>query len=102
MGLLLRPVARRASYRIAVAAGAAAGALAIFLSGVILAAVLITTGSEFRSVAGAVLLAHIPIMVVEGIVTGGAVGFLRRVRPEALGIDSTVNSQPTPSEQPSL
>jgi len=100
LGLLLRPVARHATYRVAVGAGVIGGAGSIFLSGVILAIVLISTGREFHNVAGVVLLAHIPIMVVEGIVTGGAVGFLRRVRPEALGIESGGHGAPSPEEQP--
>jgi hypothetical protein len=39
-------------------------------------------------------------MVVEGLVTGGAVAFLRRVRPEALGIVPDDVSSTSPTEQP--
>lgn len=64
--------------------GLASGACAIFVGGMLLAGVLITTGEEFTFVAGAVLVAHLPVMVVEGLVTGTAVSFLRKVRPETL------------------
>ena len=68
----------RAAFRI----GFAAGAFAILLSGMLLAGVLITTGEEFTVVAVAVLAAHLPVVFVEGLVTGVAVSFLLRVRPE--------------------
>lgn len=64
--------------------GAAAGALAIGIGGLMLAAALITTGEEFKVVAGVVLVAHLPVLVVEGLVTGVALSFLRKVRPETL------------------
>lgn len=64
--------------------GLASGACAIFVGGMLLAGVLITTGEEFTIVAGAVLVAHLPVLVVEGLVTGTAVSFLRKVRPETL------------------
>lgn len=85
LGLALRPVAQRGGARAAFWSGAVAGALAILLSGVLLAAILLTTGQEFRNAAALVLAAHVPVMLVEGLVTGGAVAFLKRVRPEALG-----------------
>jgi cobalt/nickel transport system permease protein len=85
VGLALRPMAQRGSPQTAFAAGAIAGALSILFAGTILAGVLVTSGEEFTAAAGLVLAAHVPIMIVEGLVTGGAVGFLRRVRPEALG-----------------
>ena len=70
--------------------GAVCGALGIFLSGIFLALVLISTGEEFREVAYAALLAHIPIMLIEGVITGSVVSFLLKVRPELLPIDMEV------------
>jgi cobalt/nickel transport system permease protein len=102
LGLMLRPVAQRAGPKRAFAAGLAAGALSILFAGLILAVVMVSTGEEFRAAAGLVLAAHIPVMIIEGLVTGGAVGFLRRVRPEALGIvNSAKRSLSTTVEQPS-
>jgi cobalt/nickel transport system permease protein len=62
----------------------ACGALAILLSGLLVAAALITTGQAFLEVAELVFLAHIPVMIIEGIVTLFILLFLKKVRPEML------------------
>jgi cobalt/nickel transport system permease protein len=62
----------------------ACGATAILLSGVLVAAALITTGQAFLQVAELVLVAHIPIMIIEGIITLFIFLFLKKVRPEML------------------
>ena len=81
--LFRRPVrARRRGS--AFAAGFAAGALAIAFSVVLLGVVLLAAGEHFLPVVEAAALAHVPVMVVEGLVTGSAVLFLRKVRPELL------------------
>jgi len=64
--------------------GFGAGALSIVLSGALAAGALLASGGEFWLIAHGVFLAHLPIMVVEGIVTACAVGFLAKVRPELL------------------
>ncbi len=64
--------------------GFLAGALAIFFAVLILATLLVTTGSEFIGVAKYAALAHLPIMIIEGIVTGFIASFLMRVKPEIL------------------
>lgn len=66
--------------------GFAAGVLGIAFSCVLLALTLLTAGREFFALSGAVLLAHIPLMILEGIVTGSAVAFLRKVRPETFSL----------------
>lgn len=85
VGLALRPVAHRGTPGRAFWAGAIAGSVSVFGAGAVLAAVLMTTGKEFFATAGLVLAAHVPVMIVEGIVTGSAVAYLKRVRPETLG-----------------
>jgi len=60
----------------------AAGASGVALSGTLLAATLYFSNREFFGVATAILIAHLPVMVVEGALTGGAVLFLKRVQPE--------------------
>ena len=64
--------------------GALAGAMGVFLGTVILALALITTGGEFMGVARYAVLAHLPIMVIEGIITGFIASFLMKVKPEIL------------------
>jgi len=69
---------------VATMAAFACGALAILLSGLLVATALITTGQAFLKVAELVLLAHIPIMIIEGIITLFIFQFLKKVRPEML------------------
>lgn len=76
--------ARSGGEGLAMASGFAAGSLAILLGAALLAGVLMAAGQEFARVAQAVLVAHVPVAVVEGLVTASAVVFLRKVRPELL------------------
>lgn len=78
-----RPLLRRPG-RSALVGACACGATAILLSGLLVAAALITTGQGFLQVAGLVLLAHIPVMIIEGIITLFIFLFLKKVRPEML------------------
>lgn len=61
-----------------------AGAGAVLLSGILVACSLVVTGESFQTAAWLVVAAHVPVMVVEGIVTVFIVEFVRRVRPEML------------------
>ncbi len=69
---------------IAGVAAFACGATGILLSGLLVAAALITTGQAFLRVAELVLLAHIPVMIIEGVITLFIFLFLKKVRPEML------------------
>lgn len=64
--------------------GALAGAVGIMVSGMILALALLTTGEAFAAMAWAVFVYHIPLMLVEGTVSGACVAFLARVKPTVL------------------
>lgn len=64
--------------------GFGAGAVGIGLSAGLAALVLALSGSAFLPAAKLVLAAHVPVLVVEGLVTAAAVGLLARVKPEAL------------------
>ena len=75
----------RGQGRLAWAAGFGAGFLGILFSALMVSAALTASGEAFSSVARLVLLAHIPIMFVEGILTAVIVAFLGRVRPSMLG-----------------
>jgi len=65
--------------------GALSGAAAVFLGVVILALLLVTTGSEFIVVAKLAAVAHLPVMVIEGLIAAFVVTFLKKVKPEMLG-----------------
>jgi cobalt/nickel transport system permease protein len=61
-----------------------AGAGSILLAALLVALSLAASGDSLRSVAWLIVAAHIPVMIVEGIITVFAIEFLRRIRPEAL------------------
>jgi cobalt/nickel transport system permease protein len=65
-------------------AGLVCGAAGVFLAGVLTALALAASEEGFAAAAGMLLAAHLPVMVVEGLVTAGTVAFLARVRPELL------------------
>jgi cobalt/nickel transport system permease protein len=66
------------------AIGTIAGALSVILSIVLMSFSLLTTGREFAEVAAAAALSHIPVVFLDGIITGSIVLFLRRVQPGIL------------------
>ena len=67
-----------------VARGAVAGALGVFLSGLLLSLALVTTGKGFLLVAWGAIVLHVPVAAIEAAVTAAAVGFLLKVKPELL------------------
>ncbi|MCF8093258.1 MAG: cobalt transporter CbiM [Desulfotignum sp.] len=64
--------------------GGLAGALGTVLSAVFLAGLLMTGGEDFFGVAKIALIAHVPVIVIEGVVSGFTIGFLARVKPALL------------------
>jgi cobalt/nickel transport system permease protein len=64
--------------------GGLAGASGTALAAVILAILLATGGEDFFGVAKIALLAHVPVIVIEGIVSAFTIGFLARVKPSLL------------------
>lgn len=74
-----------------------AGAGAVLLSGLLVGVCLVATGESFLSAAQVIVLAHVPIMVVEGIITIFIVEFLRRIKPEMLAPHLEAASSDGPS-----
>ena len=72
------------SPRTAAIAAFSTGLLSVILSGVIVGLALIFTEENFLEVSGLIIAAHIPVMIIEGIITAACVAFLRKVRPEML------------------
>lgn len=64
----------------------ACGFLGVMLSAIMVAAALVFTGEPFMQLAKLVIIAHLPVMILEGALTAFCVGFLRKVRPEILSI----------------
>jgi cobalt/nickel transport system permease protein len=74
----------RCSRPVALAAAFACGFMAVGLGGVIVGLALMFTEEKFFEVAAAILAAHLPVMVIEGIVTALCVAFLKKVQPAML------------------
>jgi cobalt/nickel transport system permease protein len=68
-------------------AGFAAGCLAILLGGLLSATALMLAGSQYAALGRLFLTLHVPVAVVEGLVTGSVVVLLRKVRPEVLAAE---------------
>jgi cobalt/nickel transport system permease protein len=66
------------------AAGFMAGALGTTLAAVFLALLLMTSGEDFYGVARVALLAHLPVIGIEALITAFVVSFLGKVKPELL------------------
>jgi cobalt/nickel transport system permease protein len=58
----------------------------VFFSSLMVAITLAATGEPFFEVGQVAVIAHIPVMVIEGILTIFCVAFLRKVKPEILDI----------------
>jgi cobalt/nickel transport system permease protein len=56
----------------------------VILGATLAAAAWLGTGPEFRGVSILTLVSHLPLAVVDGLVTASVVVFLRKVRPELL------------------
>jgi len=83
-GLLLRPWLRAAGARGAVAIGAVAGFVGVAGTAVLLGLSLTLSGEGFGPAARVIALAYLPLAAVEAVVSGAAIGFVRRVSPELL------------------
>lgn len=75
---------RSESHLLNITGGFIAGAGAVAGAGVLVALSLYLSRQAFLSAAKAVLIAHIPVMIIEGIITVIAISFVRKVRPELL------------------
>ena len=69
---------------LALVATFACGFLSVFLSAIILGLALLFTEENFLEVSMIVIAAHIPVMIVEGMITAICVAFIRKVQPSML------------------
>lgn len=78
----------RQSGGVGTVAAFAIGSMAVVLSGVGAAATMvISRGESLSTAATMVLVAHVPVMIVEGLVCVACVRFLRAVKPQMLVLD---------------
>ncbi|MDD3446992.1 MAG: cobalt transporter CbiM [Zavarzinia sp.] len=84
IGLVLGPMVRRAGpARAGLLAGVGAG-LAVLATGGAVAAALALSSSDYIPSAKVLLVTYLPLMIGEGVITGFAIAFLKRVKPDAL------------------
>jgi len=69
---------------LALPAAFACGFLSVLLSALVLGLALVFTEENFFEVSAIVIVAHIPVMIIEGIVTASCVAFLKKVQPTML------------------
>ncbi|MBU0969789.1 MAG: cobalt transporter CbiM [Proteobacteria bacterium] len=72
------------SSRLTFVAGFLAGFVSIGLSSLFMAVALWFTDEDFLKTCIAIISAHVPVMVIEGIITGFCVSFLLKVYPEII------------------
>jgi cobalt/nickel transport system permease protein len=84
--LAFRAGARSEKAGVAVVSAFLCGFGAVFLGSLVAALALVTSGESFLSVAKIIIIAHIPVMIIEGIITAVCVRFLKKVRPEMLEV----------------
>jgi len=80
---IFAPLLRR-SQPVALAAAFACGFMAVCMGGIIVGVALMFTEEKFFEVAAAVVAAHLPVMIIEGVVTALCVAFLKKVQPSML------------------
>jgi cobalt/nickel transport system permease protein len=84
LGALFSPLVARSSVTMATLLAAICGALAVALAGTGVALALVLSASEFVPSAKILLVTYLPLMVAEALITGFAIAFLKRVKPEML------------------
>ena len=81
---LFSPLIRHKHFRVNTLGGFLAGSLAILRSGVLTSLSLALSGEPFVRAAQFILLAHLPLMFIEGFITAVVITFIKKVRPEIL------------------
>jgi len=82
-GLAFRPLLNKVEARWAIAVcGFGAGFAGIFLSCLLCCSALYLSGGDFKRAAGLIFLAHVPVMLAEGVITAFAALFVKRTKPE--------------------
>ncbi len=58
----------------------------VLIASLLAALALVFTGGHFLTVAKVIVVAHLPVMVIEGIIAAVFVRFVKKVKPEILGV----------------
>lgn len=84
--VLFTPLVKREKISLVAVGGFLAGMSGIVFGALLIALTLISTSESFVSVAKVIMIAHVPVMIIEGIVTAFCVLFLKKVKPEILEV----------------
>lgn len=76
--------------------GGLAGGLGVLLTACAVAVTLSLSGQEFATAARLVIIAHLPVAVIEAMVSGAAVTLLLRVRPDFFADTGEPTTDPAP------
>ena len=97
---LFRPMLWRQP-AISLAAAFGCGFFPVMLAGILVALSLVFTGAHFTEVALLVVTVHLPVMVIEGVVTVFCITFLKKVQPDMLpGYRPSAWDAPPPGSGP--
>lgn len=75
-------IIKRGSQKITFFAGFLSGVLGVGLASIFMSLSLLGTGEEFTNIVKIIIVAHIPVMVVEGLITAFCIAFLKKLKPE--------------------
>ncbi len=67
------------------------GSLSVLLSGIMVGLSLFLVGEAFLPAAKVAVVAHIPVMIIEGLLTASCMMFLRKVKPEMIEFTEVKN-----------
>ena len=71
---------------ISLGAAFGSGFMGVLASSLMVAISLVFTGDPFIGIAKAVVIAHLPVMIIEGLITRFSAGFLKKLKPELLEV----------------
>ncbi len=83
---LFHPFVRSSNQKRALLAAFLCGAFGVFGAALMVAFALFWTGQSFFEAGKMVIYAHVPVMVIEGVLTMFCVAFLRKVKPDLLEV----------------
>lgn len=84
--MLCRPGLHAQKIGVAALWGGFGGALAVAMTAALIALALALSGQHYLSAAKLILIAHLPLMVIEGLLCAAAVTLIRQVKPNLLGL----------------
>jgi len=83
---MFRPWVRSDNNGVSMSSAFLCGFVSVLLGSLLAALALIFTGESFLGAAKVIVAAHLPIMVIEGIMVAACVKFLKKVKPEILEV----------------